>query len=142
VQSGGQRCNVTGVFCCSLGFGEATRAQAPYDWASWCAVVLGDCDAEPDERTPVQRRAVKSGAASTTSRGSAQSPPVVVVDPPECEYKGTAGSGDEAVRAKLDYERQCFRHAEMIVRNRLRLLQASVEGAMTAARRGEQGASQ
>jgi hypothetical protein len=33
---------------------------------------------------------------------------------------------DDAARKKLDYERQCYRRAEIIVRSRLRLLQASV----------------
>jgi rare lipoprotein A (peptidoglycan hydrolase) len=50
----------------------------------------------------------------------------------DCEFKtaspGTqAGSGaDGALRTKLDYERQCYRHAEMIARDRLRRLQAAV----------------
>jgi hypothetical protein len=33
---------------------------------------------------------------------------------------------DAALRAKLDYERQCYRHAEMILRDRLLGLQAAV----------------
>jgi len=42
-------------------------------------------------------------------------------------------------RQKLDYERQCYRHAEMIVRDRLQLLQKSVDATIDAARRGERG---
>ena len=34
---------------------------------------------------------------------------------------------DAAVRMKLDYERQCYRHAEMIARRRLASLQAAVQ---------------
>jgi hypothetical protein len=34
---------------------------------------------------------------------------------------------------KLDYERQCYRHAETIVRRRLQLLQASVGEMLKAA---------
>jgi hypothetical protein len=41
-------------------------------------------------------------------------------------------------RQKLDYERQCYRHAEMIVRARLELLQASVERTIRAVRNGAQ----
>ena len=48
----------------------------------------------------------------------------VMVSPlePDCELKDP--NADE--RQKLDYERQCYRHAEIIARDRLRLLQASV----------------
>jgi hypothetical protein len=41
---------------------------------------------------------------------------------PEPDCKPSDTSIDE--RQKLDYERQCYRHAEMIVRSRLQLLQA------------------
>jgi hypothetical protein len=33
---------------------------------------------------------------------------------------------DQLERLKLDYERQCYKHAEELVRNRLKLLQASL----------------
>lgn len=48
---------------------------------------------------------------------------------------------DAAVRAKLDYERQCYRHAEMIARTRLTSLQAAVSDAARAAYRAEGSAS-
>jgi hypothetical protein len=47
---------------------------------------------------------------------------------PDCEFRGSdrdTVDSDLWARLKLDYERHCYRHAEMIVRNRLRLLQAS-----------------
>jgi TPR repeat protein len=44
---------------------------------------------------------------------------------PDCEFKTTDANANE--RQKLDYERQCYRHAEMIVRGRLKLLQDSIE---------------
>jgi hypothetical protein len=47
---------------------------------------------------------------------------LVAPEEPDCELKDP--NADE--RQKLDYERQCYRHAEMIVRERMRLLQASV----------------
>jgi hypothetical protein len=50
------------------------------------------------------------------------SEPLVSPLEPDCELKDP--SADE--RQKLDYERQCYRHAEIIARDRLRLLQASV----------------
>jgi hypothetical protein len=39
------------------------------------------------------------------------------------------------VRMKLDYERQCYRHAEMIARRRLTSLQAAVLDTAKAANR-------
>ncbi len=62
---------------------------------------------------------------------------------PRCEYRGTKGDGGEkadaapaeqATQAKLDYERQCYRHAEMIARAKLRKLQESVARTMLALR--------
>jgi hypothetical protein len=58
---------------------------------------------------------------------------------PDCEYRATPGGSDDA-RIKLDYERQCYRHYEMIARQRLLLLQASVERTIRAVRRAEQSA--
>ena len=45
-----------------------------------------------------------------------------------------------ALRVKLDYERQCYQHAEMISRDRLRLLQAATGEMVKAARRNGQPA--
>ena len=64
--------------------------------------------------------------------------------PPRCSPKGEAGqrkqqpapagasakatdTADAAALRKLDYEAQCYRHAEMIARNRLGRLQNSVQ---------------
>jgi hypothetical protein len=47
---------------------------------------------------------------------------------PDCAFKGSDIDPVDAnlwERLRLDYERHCFQHAEMIVRNRLRLLQTS-----------------
>ena len=51
---------------------------------------------------------------------------------PNCEFPTTDSSADE--RQRLDYERQCYRHAEMIARARLRLLQRSVARTIRAVR--------
>ena len=53
---------------------------------------------------------------------------------PSCEIADS--SVDE--RQKLDYERQCYRHAEMIVRARLELLQSSIDKTISAVRSSEQ----
>ena len=57
---------------------------------------------------------------------------------PSCEFE-TAGSSNIDERQKLDYERQCYRHAEMIVRDRLQLLQRSVDATISAIKRRERG---
>jgi hypothetical protein len=44
---------------------------------------------------------------------------------PDCGFKITEPKTDDV--QKLDYQRQCYRHAEMIVRSRLEQLQGSVE---------------
>jgi hypothetical protein len=53
---------------------------------------------------------------------------------PDCTFPPTDTAADE--RQKLDYERQCYRHAEMIARARLQLLQESVAKAITAVKSG------
>lgn len=61
---------------------------------------------------------------------------------PRCEYRkasskkeaGPASDSGEDTRIKLDYERQCYRHAEMIARARLKNLQKSVSRTVLALR--------
>jgi hypothetical protein len=73
--------------------------------------------------------------------------------PPNCEYRtanldtsskrepGTLTAADtdpdRVARAKLDYERQCYRHAELIARSRLRDLQDAVQVTAKAVKRGD-----
>src|SRR5215475_10411855 len=49
---------------------------------------------------------------------------------PDCKFKTNEADTDD--RQKLDYERQCYRHAEIIARNRLQLLQGSVDKTIRA----------
>jgi hypothetical protein len=58
---------------------------------------------------------------------------------PRCEFETTDTNTDE--RQKLDYERQCYRHAEMIVRSRLQLLQISVDETINAVKGREPNGS-
>jgi hypothetical protein len=49
---------------------------------------------------------------------------------PDCEFKGAdveAVDPAELNRLKLEYERRCYQNAETAVRERLRLLQASIQ---------------
>jgi len=56
-----------------------------------------------------------------------------------CEFKAAGVDDARAAQAKLDYELQCYQHAEMIVRDRLQRLQASVGETIKAVDRSEQG---
>jgi hypothetical protein len=70
---------------------------------------------------------------------------------PSCEYRTAsldtpakrsdaqpaASNGDPDVRTKLDYERQCYRHAELIARARLTSLQDAVKDTVKAVKRTE-----
>jgi hypothetical protein len=53
-----------------------------------------------------------------------------------CEKAATPNEADAALRARLDYERQCYRHAAMILRDRLQGLQAAVGETIKAVNRG------
>jgi hypothetical protein len=53
---------------------------------------------------------------------------------PDCTFPATDTAADE--RQKLDYERQCYRHAEMIARARLQLLRESVAKTAAAVKSG------
>jgi hypothetical protein len=44
---------------------------------------------------------------------------------PDCAFK--TNDPDATERQQLDYERQCYRHAEMIVRDRLQMLQEAIK---------------
>jgi hypothetical protein len=53
---------------------------------------------------------------------------------PQCEFPATETADD---RQKLDYERQCYRQAEIIARTRLQLLQNSIERTVKAIKSGD-----
>jgi len=77
---------------------------------------------------------------STLKRTPTPLPAAPLLSPqpePSCELETTGSSGDD--RQKLDYERQCYRQAEMIVRSRLQLLQDSVDKTIDAIKRSERG---
>ena len=90
-----------------------------------CAVALAGCD--QIGRGTTLRSANQHVSKITGSTTPIPQPARALLVPqpePKCEFATTDPNSDE--RQKLDYERQCYRHAEMIVRGRLRLLQSSV----------------
>jgi hypothetical protein len=92
-----------------------------------------------------------AGAAAPMRPGGAASIPLpgraLLAPPrkPDCEFH-EIGLGDtmpdaaEAGRRKLDYERRCYRRAEMQMRARLQRLQAAVAESLRAIERREQQA--
>jgi hypothetical protein len=117
--------------------GAAGALQAKLDYERQCyrhAAIIAD------ERL----RRLQDSLAETIKRldsGARSAIPLpdrTLLAPPaefDCEFK-TAGTGAEgALRIKLDYERQCYRHAEMIARDRLQRLQIAAGETIKAGQR-------
>jgi len=87
-------------------------------WAFGAALLVGTLPglAGEQETAPGVAESEPTTTASTAEQALLAPQPE-----PDCEFKTTGTDADE--RQKLDYERQCYRHAEMIVRSRLKLLQ-------------------
>jgi hypothetical protein len=116
----------------------------------FCAVTLAGCDGT--SHSSAMRNTANAYTASGTANASLAARPRLgtpiplpgraLLSPPaepDCEFKATDPKTDE--RMKLDYERQCYRHAEMIVRSRLELLQSSVDKTIKAVKRTERNGS-
>src|SRR5438270_1158831 len=78
--------------------------------------------------------ATKGSQVGTASNGRIPRPDQSPLEPqpaPDCAFKGPLSNPPtaEETRIKLDYEQQCYRQSEMIVRTRLEQLQNSVEEA-------------
>ena len=100
-----------------------------------CAVMLAGCDYGARRALGVHSFDI-GGAKTSGSRSQIPVPGLALLAPqsePNCEFPTTDSQSDE--RQRLDYERQCYRHAEMIVRARLRLLQRSVAKTIRAIER-------
>lgn len=83
------------------------------------AALLAGCEADP---TPPDTALLK-----------AQPPPKCDARSKGAKQKQSADADGEAARlSQLDYEAQCYRHAEMIARGRLSRLQDSVRAAKAA----------
>jgi hypothetical protein len=96
-----------------------------------CAMAVGGCAQNPAQREfqadPFHADAPAQGQPELRIRR----PDRALLRPqpaPDCELKGSdlkTVDPDQWARLKLDFERQCYQHAEKIARDRLRLLQAS-----------------
>ena len=74
-----------------------------------------------------------------TTGASIPLPDTALLEPqsaPDCEYRGRpTGNAGEDARVRLDYQQQCYRQAEGIVRTRLDNLQESVGETIRAVKR-------
>jgi hypothetical protein len=93
-------------------------------------IPMGDRRRQPSHHASSLERNEASGGLSLHTVGS----PIPQPDPallspqpaPECEFKAVAQPDTEpreAMRMKLDYEQQCYRQAEVILRARYQRLQ-------------------
>jgi hypothetical protein len=118
--------------------------------AALCAIAVGGCAPAytktnialpPDRHTTGSIRPEKREIRVTRVAPASTVVPVKMAVPlpredllnpvqePHCEFPATE-TADE--RQKLDYERQCYRQAEIIARTRLQLLQNSIEKTVKA----------
>ena len=123
---------------------EPVRSPA---FALLCAVALAGCGPGPAQfAAPVVIRTAappKPSMREPSMRELAVREPIPLPEPallvppsePPCEFTGSDPA--DAARVRLDYERQCYRHAEIIVRDRLRALQVALEETVSAVRRSE-----
>jgi len=111
------------------------RSRAGRRWACWaCGLVLGGCAAVCDEYTEglARHRPIAEGATLTARQQALLRPPrrpACEAEPPAKQEAGAAPNSAEAnlaLRIKLEYERECYRQAEVRVREQLRALQAAL----------------
>lgn len=126
------------VFAVALLLGVA--ALAPAANTAFCIVPFLICSVDEPDQSGKEAR--KGRLAAEGRAAGVPLPSRMLLRPlgePNCEYRQGA-TGDDAARAKLDYERQCYRHYEMIARHRLMLLQVAVERTIRAVNSQASGA--
>jgi hypothetical protein len=95
-----------------------------------CAVAVGSCAPPATSYSPVRY-------VRTASRDPIPLPERALLErqaEPDCAFRGPLSNPvtAEEARMKLDYESQCYRQAEFIVRERLQRLQDSVDETVRA----------
>jgi hypothetical protein len=124
-------------------FGSRQRARLAARGlaTAFCMLTLAGCAAH----SSATRLATSSASARSASGPAIPLPERALLKrqpEPKCDYKPAEPSAapDESNaedRRKLDYERQCYRHAEAITRDRLQRLQNSVARTVKAVKRIE-----
>jgi hypothetical protein len=106
------------------------------------AVILAGCNQHVRSRT-VSGTPNTYSSVSSDSRTRVPLPDKALLGrlpEPNCKFKTSEADTDD--RQKLDYERQCYRHAEIIARLRLLLLQGSVDKTIRALKGSKRSRSQ
>lgn len=116
----------------------------------WAGRVLSASDATKRSALVVAALAATSALAGcgldiAEERYASMKPMLVRQTAPKCDYRAAhpdkaaqpATADPDQQKAKLDYERQCYRHAEIIARNRLRELQKAVKDNASAVKAAE-----
>ena len=109
-----------------------------------CAMAVAGCVSNSAQREvkadPAPAAAAPAAPAEVHSQLRIRRPSRALLTPqpaPDCELKASdlkTVDPDQWARLKLDYERQCYQAAEKMVRDRLRLLQASSRCEIESAR--------
>ena len=97
------------------------------------AVILAGCNQHVRGGRTVSGTPNTYSSVSSGSRTRVPLPDKALLDrlpEPDCKFKTSEVDTDD--RQKLDYERQCYRHAKIIARLRLLLLQRSVDKTIRA----------
>jgi hypothetical protein len=95
-----------------------------------CAMAVAGC-AQNSAQREVQEDPVHAAAPARYPELRIRRPDRALLAPqaaPDCEFRGSdlkTVDPDEWARLKIDFERQCYQHAEKVARDRLRRLQAS-----------------
>jgi hypothetical protein len=88
-----------------------------------CATTIAGCARRSDPQATANAAAQSESRACRSAKALLE-PPVA----PDCEFRGSDSrtvDPDQFARLTLDYERECYRRAEKVARDRLRQLQAS-----------------
>jgi hypothetical protein len=110
--------------CCGLWLGLLAFMLVSCDhFRDGVAVRSASVSPKPRPKPKLQPKP-QAETASKTSVALPDRALLVSSAEPDCEFKTNDPNADE--RQKLDYERQCYRHAEIIVRDRLSRLQSLV----------------
>jgi hypothetical protein len=113
---------------------NASKSYIAHDSA-----VVRPAEAFPNTRLSRTAKVFRTANTSTSIKARLRTPislpdqALLIPQPePDCEFRPSPTDPD-GNNVKLDYERQCYRQAEIIVRTRLRLLQTSVGEMIKAA---------
>jgi hypothetical protein len=120
---------------------ERRRLSACMLTVAFFAVILAGCNQHARGR-PMSGTPNAYSSASSGSRTLVPLPNKALLGrlpEPDCKFKTSEADTDD--RQKLDYERQCYRHAEIIARLRLLRLQGSVDKTIRALKGSKRGGS-